>query len=250
MAFTHDRAVDLAVAEIRGLAELCDGADLSTPVPTCPGWTLADLLRHTSEVNRWAATMVREYSQERLRREQFDFHAPADPAGLPAWVAERADVVEEAFRPADPTVAMWAWGWPKLAGFWPRRMIHETGVHRADAELALGRQPAFDPEIAVDGVEELLDNLPQAAYFAPGVAELKGDGEILLFVTDDATWAIPLQPDGFSWVRDDEVAGDATLAVRAPGDLLLTLYRRRPPAPGEVTGRADLVDRWLTNSSL
>ena len=249
MTITVDRATDLAVAEIRHLADVCRGADPATPVPSCPAWDLAELLRHIGTVNRWAATMVEQRSQERLGRDEMTWDVPDDPSALADWVGEGADFVEARFRGVDPDAAMWAWGWPKNAGFWPRRMVHETAVHRADAELALGRQPVFDAEVAVDGVEELLDNLPQAAYFRPTVAELKGDGQLLAFLTPEASWAIPLQPDGFSWVRD-EVQGDASLVMRSASDLLLTLYGRRRPAPGEITGDASLIEHWLKHSEL
>ena len=181
-----DRWIDLAVAEIRRMADACRGADPATPVPTCPEWDLAELQRHIGRVNRWAATMVERRSQERLGREGMDWSTPDDPAALPDWVADGADFVEPRFRAADPEAAMWAWGWPKKAAFWPRRMVHETAVHRVDAELALGRPAVLDAEIAVDAVDELLDNLPHAAYFAPKVAELKGEGEVLAFVGGDA----------------------------------------------------------------
>ena len=36
-------------------------------------------------------------------------------------------------------------------------MAHETAIHRADAELAAGREPAsHDVALALDGVDELL----------------------------------------------------------------------------------------------
>jgi uncharacterized protein (TIGR03083 family) len=244
--------IDLAVAEIRRMAAVCDGAEPTTPVPTCPGWDLAELQRHVGTVNRWAAAMVERGSQRRLGRDDLDWDEPADPLGLPAWLAEGADICERAFRGADPSFEMWAWGWPKTAGFWPRRMVHESGVHRADAELALGRLPAFDDDVAADAVDELLDNLPHAAYFAPNVAELRGDGEVLAFVTPTVSWAVPLQPDGFAWTREPDAASlaDACLLARSPGELVLTLYRRRPPAPGEITGDETVVRRWLDNSAL
>lgn len=241
---------ELAAAEIRRLADLARGADPSTPVPTCPGWDLAQLLRHVGQVNRWAAAMVEQGSERRLKREELPWDDPDDPTGLPDWVAAGADRCLSVFAAADPDRAMWAWGWPKTAGFWPRRMLHETGVHRADAELALGRQPAFDAELAADGVDELLDNLPHAAYFAPKVAELRGGGEQLAFVTADASWAITLEPEGFRWTRGESAGATATLGAPSAGDLLLTLYRRRPPAAGEVTGDGSLVEHWLAHSSL
>ena len=250
---SHENVVDLVVSEIESMASVCRGADPVTRVPTCPDWDLAELLRHAGTVHRWAATMVERSSQERLRREDMDWAVPEDSNALPDWLAEGAEFVAERFKSADPATPMWAWGWPKTAGFWPRRMLHETGVHRADAEFALGRTPDFDPEVAADGVSELLDNLPHAAYFAPRVAELKGEGETVAFVARDlgAVWAIELGRDGFTWSRDGEteVGAAATLETTA-GELLLTLYGRRPIRPGEVTGDRTLVEKWVENSAL
>jgi len=249
MALTPERCTDLAVAEIRRMADLCRGADPSTSVPSCPEWDLAELLRHAGTVHRWAATMVERSSQERLSREDMDWERPEDPNALAEWLAEGADFVEPRFRGADPGTPMWAWGWPKTAAFWPRRMLHETGVHRADAELALGHEPAFDPEIAADGVDELLDNLPHARYFAPRIAELKGGGAIALRATDTGdAWRIELKPDGFRWARDNGDA-DATLATPA-SELLLTVYGRRPARAESVTGDTALLEHWLANSAL
>ena len=46
----------------------------------------------------------------------------------------------EALDPESP-----AWNWApqaKKAGFWHRRMAHETSVHRWDTQMALGRRPS------------------------------------------------------------------------------------------------------------
>jgi len=252
-ALSQDNVVDLVVSEIEAMVAVCRSVDPSTPVPTCPEWDVAELIRHVGRVHRWAATMVERSSQERLGREDMDWSVPDDPTKLPDWLAEGADFVASRFRAADPSTPMWAWGWPKTAGFWPRRMVHETGVHRADAEFAAGRTPDFDPEVAADGVDELLDNLPHAVYFAPSVAELRGSGETLAFVAPDvdAAWRIELGAEGFSWVRASSADGaDATLAPPSAGELLLTVYGRRPVEPGEVTGDRSILDRWITNSSI
>ena len=254
MALDVRRCCELVEREIGRLAQVTEGVDPATPVPTCGDWTIADLLLHTGQVYRWAATMVRDSAQERLRREQMTWDEPADARDLPAWIRAGAPFVLEQFRAADQSTPMWAWGWPKTASFWPRRMVHEIGVHRADAELAVGTTPVFEPDVAADGIAELLDNLPHAEYFAPNVAKLRGDGESigLRAIDLDAQWQIHLRPDRFVWVRHDIGAADEAdceVVVSADaGDLLLALYGR--PAAVTVTGDPALWERWRTNSAL
>ena len=55
--------MDFAAAfldENRAFAEFFRNADGSTPVPTCPGWSLTQLLRHVGRGDRWAAQIVRD----------------------------------------------------------------------------------------------------------------------------------------------------------------------------------------------
>jgi uncharacterized protein (TIGR03083 family) len=150
---------------------------------------------------------------------------------------------------------MWAWGADQHTRFWARRQLHETAVHRADAEFAAGREPAIDADVAADGIDEFLLNLPHAAYFAPGVKELRGDGETLAFVADDtgAAWLIQLAPEGFRWQRRDADEPEGSATVRAPAsDLLLLVYGRRKvgDANVSVSGDGKLVDDWLEHSSI
>jgi uncharacterized protein (TIGR03083 family) len=132
-------------------------------------------------------------------------------------------------------------------------MTHETTIHRTDAEFAAGIDPDVDRAIAVDGIDEFLDNLPHAAYFAPRVAELKGAGErIALKATDaDVSWTVTLAPDGFAWDHSD-AAATATLEGPA-ADLYMFAWGRRKIDGGAML-RADgdraLLDFWVERSSL
>ena len=243
-----ERCCDVVEEEIARLAAVTDGVDPTTPVPTCGDWTVADLLTHTGEVFLWAARTVREQAPRRLPRDEIDWGVPDDPRALPAWIAAGAATVVEAFRDADPAAPLWAWGWPKTGSFWPRRMVHEVGVHRADAELALGVVPTFDPEVAADGIDELLDNLPQAAAFAPAVATLRGSGTLDLHAPDAGTsWLITLVEDGFRWERTESVGTDVEVTAPA-GELLLAAYGR--PATIEVDGDRALWERWIRDSAI
>jgi uncharacterized protein (TIGR03083 family) len=57
---------------------------------------------------------------------------------------------------------VWAFGEMRPASFWARRMAHETAVHRADAEIAVGRTPDLAPELAADAIDERLGMLSGA----------------------------------------------------------------------------------------
>jgi len=252
VTWSHPAYCDALGPEIARFADVVRGADLATRVPTCPDWTLADLVEHTGIVERWAAEMVRRLSPVRLDRTKLDVPVPDDRAQLPQWLADGAGDVVAAFRASDPDAAMWAWGADEHARFWPRRMLHETSVHRADAELALGREPVIEPAVAIDGVDELLDNLLHARYFRSQVAELRGDGESLhLHCTDaDGEWTITLLPGGYRWEHGHT---KAVVAVRGPAaDLLLLLYRRIRPDDGrcEVIGDDRVFAHWLEHSAL
>jgi uncharacterized protein (TIGR03083 family) len=238
--------------EIRRFAALVEDADMRVPIPTCPGWTLADLVEHVGTINRWATYMVDNLSVERATREDMDFDTPTDPSELAAWLAAGAGPLEEIFAAAEPDAQMWAWGLDRSVRFWPRRMLHETGVHRVDAAMALGVATSVDGAVAADGIDEVLDNVACASYFAPRVDELRGDGQVLrLDATDrDDRWRITLLPDRYRW---EHAGGDGNVTVRGTAsDLLLALYGRVSPGDEHlvVDGDSGVFTFWLERSPL
>ena len=255
----HQSYTAAAASETRRMAEVIRGADLSVSVPSCPDWTLAALVEHVGSVHRWAAQHVRELAQERIPGSQVEVGLPDDPAGYADWLAAGATVLETSFGPADPDAPVWGWGSDHHVRFWPRRMLHETTVHRVDAELALGRTPevdagaAVDGPVAVDGIDEFLDNLPHAASFAPGVKELRGTGEVLRFGAVDAgvDWFVRLDPGGFTWAHDGDAAPSAAVEAAA-GDVLLLMYGRGAPDSDGVTVSGDraVLDHWLGHAAI
>lgn len=230
------------------------------PVPSCPGWDVADLVKHVGGVHRWAEAMVAETAPKRLRRANHEIELPYDVRQYGTWFAEGGGRLVDTLNAADPDAPMWAWGADQHARFWSRRMLHETAVHHADLRVALGLEPRLtvEPPIAADGIDELLDNLPSALYFVPGVAQLRGDGDsIHVHATDDVgvgagEWTITLGPDGFTY---DHSHGKGTVAVRgSAADLLLLLMNRRSlDRDGErfeLFGDRAVLDHWLRNATL
>jgi uncharacterized protein (TIGR03083 family) len=255
----HEDHCDALEADATRLAELVGGADLTVSVPTCPGWTVADLVGHVGTLYRWSAAHVATSATARIAPDTLDLGLPPDGPSA-AWLADGIAPMLQTFRSADPSARAWGWGGDRHARFWPRRMLVETVVHRADAAFALDLGPEVEIEVetgvARDGIDELLSNLPHAAYFAPGIAELRsrrreGDERVALRSSDaDGAWCIRLVPAGYAW---DWTTGPADVTVRGrTADLLLLLYSRRRADESrfERDGDLALLDRFLAHAQL
>jgi uncharacterized protein (TIGR03083 family) len=260
---------DLLEAEVGRFAALIDDRPLEAPVPSCPGWSVEDLTTHLGTVHRWAEHLVRTLAPERIPTEAMGL-GPAEPSG--AWIRAGGSALVATLRAADPAAPMWAWGKDQHVRFWSRRQLHETLVHRMDAELALGLAPTASPALAADAIDEFLVNLAAAVYFSPRVKNLRGDGTRLAFRANDEgrAWTIVLHTQGYS-VEDsavedsaveDSAVEDSAVEDGAPAPaaalegpalpLLLVLYRRLPlSTPGiEQVGDPAVVDLWMANSAL
>ena len=247
--------IDRTAAEIDRMAWIADGADPRLAAPSCPGWTMAKLVKHTGTVHRWVTEIVATRSSSPLDARALDLGLPAKESDYAGWLAAGAEPLAAALSAAGPDAAVWAWGASQTSGWWGRRMLHETAVHRADAELAVGTQPEFDPVAAADGIDEFLANLPVARRPSERLGTLPAGESLHLHATDadsdtDGEWLIRFTDGGFTWERGH---AKATTAVRAPvGLLLLAAYGRIDPADERLTifGDAALLTTWQEATAL
>lgn len=253
----HHWYCDRLAGEIRGFNDTAAGLDPAAPVPTCPEWTVKDLLEHIGTIHRWVTHMIETDARTRVDPSAVGIAPPADPSALPQWFADGGHVLVTTLRSADPAGAVWTWGAEQGAAFWARRMLHETGVHHVDARAAAALSLTVDQDIAADGIDELFINLPYAGYFSPNVCRLRGHGERLRFTAADSgdTWSIYLHADGF----DVDHSSEGVSAVEPPptahvhgkaSDVLLVAYGRRRVDDGLVAVEGDhaLVQCWLANA--
>jgi uncharacterized protein (TIGR03083 family) len=255
---TADRYAAEIEASTAGLAEILAEHDQALPIPTCPEWTLRQLVTHVGRAHRWAAEITRTRSDALIPfRAVPDGKLPDDPAEQPAWLRAGAARIVDAVREAGGAV-VWSFMGPLPAGFWLRRMAHETLVHRADAQLAAGAQPelAIDADVAADAIDEWLMLLTGGfAGNADARAEALPAGAALhVHATDDGLggrgeWMIRNDAGGLT-VEPGHGKGDA--AITGPAvSLLLVLMRRRPVADPAVTVHGDsaVVDGWLASAA-
>ncbi|MEU5278118.1 maleylpyruvate isomerase family mycothiol-dependent enzyme [Streptomyces asoensis] len=254
-----DHRAAVAAETARFVAAVQD-ADLTTAVPSCPGWTLSDLVKHTGSVQRWFSSLLHARVQEPPRTRDVDLRLPERQEEYPAWLSDSATVAAQAFAATDPELPMWAWGADQHARFWARRMLFETLLHRVDAELALGRRAIVDRPSAVDGIDEFLVNLPFATPFAPDVVKLRGPGSTIRFAATDGgeRWVVRLRPDGFGLDANTGATGAAEAAETADAtvqgsaaDLLLLVYGRLRHDAAVFTHDGDegLLAHWFANSA-
>ena len=214
---------------------------MDAPVPSCPGWSVADLVAHLTKVHWFWATVVEELPTE-------------PPAEEPSFVGdpleagrEQAARLVRVLEAADPRASCWTWApWRQDVAFVLRHQVQEAVVHHFDADPGSW---AVDPVVAADCVDEFLTFSVYNEHWIPHFHEWEGfelpaplDGSLSLLAADT----------GQGWtVRDGSVPGTVVVAagaadgpvVAAPaGQLLLWLYGRvELDLPGVPE---DLVERF------
>ena len=226
-------------ADGEALAAAAEG-NLHLPVPPCPAWTVADLVFHMGKVHAF----WREIARLRLQ-DPSAVELPARPAdeNLLDWYRAGVQEVTDVIAGADPSTPVWSWSAQNDVAFIQRRMAHETAVHRWDAQVAAGDPQPVDATLAVDGIDEFLDLFLGHPQMQPRLAE--GSESIHLHSTDAAgEWLVDVA-GGAVTVAREHGKGDA--AVRATAsDLLLLVWRRRPPSELEVFGDRAALDRFVS----
>ena len=214
--------------------------DLDVPVPSCPGWTLADLAQHIGAGRRsWAATVAAGAAATgRVLPDPEEATAPRDRVALDAWLAASTQQLLDALAEAGPDRPCWTW-WgasqsPQTSGAVARHQLQEVAVHTWDAQLAVGAPQPLPPQVALDGVEEFLSTC--VATTSPWPYE---PATVVYRATEGAAWRLGLSAEGARAERlagadgawEPDVTGSATAS-----DLVLLMYGRLPVDVLDIDG--------------
>lgn len=206
-------------------------------VPGCPDLTLGKTLRHVGSVHRVTQLWVRDGH----RPEQWQ-ESPPDGDLVGFVRTGLGDLLTELRRhdPADPCDTWWPAD--RTHGFWRRRMAHETTVHRVDVQAAAGGAVhPIDPEVALDGIDELL-----FLWFGHRLGELRmsspQQGAVALSAAG-RRWLAIFEPGRSTARRAEEAdvrAADAMVSGD-PTEVYLWSWGRLPDQSVRISGDQDAV---------
>jgi uncharacterized protein (TIGR03083 family) len=222
---------------MRAFVRYADRAGLEARVPTCPDWTVLDLVAHQGMVHRWAAALLRgeRPTDEEVAAYETSGRESEDPL---AWLGRGAAALGEAvtLAPADVAAPVFLNDAPAAREFWARRQCHETTIHAVDALAAsLGRAPRpdevwIDPELAGDGIDELL-----GGFLTRPRSRLRCDDDATLVVCPDDRsewWEVSMGPRPAATTRRSgvDVPDDADWELTGTAvELYLRLWNRTDP---------------------
>jgi len=214
-----------------------DSADPTRPVPSCPDWTIADLVWHLGDCHWFWGSDIETRASGPDEIEQAKPERPASYGDVIAWGRAQADRMIQLLETTPDGVAVWTWALDDSehnVGFIRRHQVQEAAVHRWDIEkAATGRPQPIEPEVASDSVDEIL-----AITLPWGVRRDKPlPGSVHIHCTDtEGEWFV--HPDG----RVEPIHAKGDVAIRGTAsDLLLALYTRVPIGDLDVIGDASLA---------
>jgi uncharacterized protein (TIGR03083 family) len=220
--------------EARLLGETARTA-LDAPVPTCPGWTVRECVRHTGSVFRRTASIIElGHAPDEWERR------PRGNADLLGWYDDATRTVLRALASQTAGTPTWTWYEPwRQVAFWCRRMAHEVTVHRVDAQLAADTAlTPVDDAFALDGVDEILECFLRYRGTQRG---LRGNGETVLVEADEQIWGVAFFPGGVD-VTPGLVEPDVMVRGVA-SSVYLWLWGRQPDSVVVIEGAETVAER-------
>ncbi|HEY9556443.1 MAG TPA: maleylpyruvate isomerase N-terminal domain-containing protein [Acidimicrobiales bacterium] len=217
-------------------------AEPDAPVPSCPGWTRTKLVKHLCVALGWAVAQAEAGPDDpKVFR---DAARPAEGEDVLDFFEGVVDRTVSALGAIDMTATFPTWLGPRPGAWVARRMAHETAIHRWDAAGG-----AFDAALAIDGIDELLDELAPLDHLAERLDGTTSTVHLHSTDSDDGEWLVTFGPER---ITSERVHGKGDAAVRGSASNLYLFAWNRVPLDDrfEVFGDRAAAERWSQVISL
>ena len=260
---TAERRRQALRAHTEQLAECVRAAGSDVAVPTCPGWTMTDLVAHVGQTQHWVSEIIERRIVDPTQLPTEMAAMPADADDWPAWLSDSAARAAGACSDEALEASVFNAAADERTGgeFWLSSLLNEAVIHGADGAYAAGRDVDLDADIAADLITNHLAMLTSPTWAAQRPASanaLRGAGETLHWHATDGSgpgeagdWYVVRGPGGASWQAR---SGEADVTVNGPAKPLLLVLTRRRLLTDEadqisVDGDLDLVRHWIEHSA-
>lgn len=236
--------------ECTRFATLCEDI-LDHAVPSCPGWTVQDLIEHLGTVHRRAIARIGSQTDPT----GIELNIPTETTEMLNWFDAGWRELDRAFTETPPSAQAWNWtGQNQTVGWMIRRQAHEAAIHRYDAELAHMGLPSvaafkslptesipfgYVPEFAKDGLNERL-------YVSiAGRSNLKGSlpGSLHFHANDTEAESTITFIDGVFTIEEGHSKADAAIRGTA-SELYLWSWGRLPADVLQCFGEMSVIESW------
>lgn len=208
------------------IAELITTENYEIKVPSCPEWTLLDLVTHIGQVQEFWSHCIREgniHAHWQGEVKGADSHHDAAE-----HLRYQTKLLIDAIQITPATAPCWTW-WekPQTVSAVARHQVQEAEIHRWDAELTVAEPSPIPLEIAVDSISEFLQVRRST------IEKLKLPHIQLKASEVNSEWHL-----------GDSATGN-TRMVGLASDLILFLTGRCPIEKFEVSGDSDALKRFF-----
>jgi uncharacterized protein (TIGR03083 family) len=225
----HDPFIQSLMDDASLIDDVLSTTQDSVAIPTCPGWTVRDLVEHLGSEHIWVADLIENRVQVATRRVQPTVEAES----LRAWYRSANERLRSVLAETPPTTRVWNVNGDNVVGSWRRRQAHETAIHRFDLEYAAGQAHDIDEVLA----ESFLDELGTFLPFLHKFLGLAIPDEDLILSSVESSWTLEA---GTGTIRNGPPLPMADI-IGSAGSILLALWDR--PHDAEIN-RPALLTHW------
>jgi uncharacterized protein (TIGR03083 family) len=231
---TPERYFELIDADTERLVEMGERG-LKEPVPSCPGWDVAEVVWHTAVVFEHKVRVMADNAWP-------DPWPPADfdDRDELTFLRQAKDDLFEEFSRHDIGEETTTFGSDSTIGFWARRMALEAAVHRYDAELAHSDPTPVADDLALDGVDEVLRVMLAGPWWSERVDTQHPVDAVVAVRAADRDWSCDLRQRSVT-VSDAADAAAAATVQGEPEHVFLWLWGREPDSAVQTSGDASIL---------